>query len=127
MSKGFSLIEILIALIIISILSSITLSGYSYYIADAKRSDGKLALLDLANRMEHYYLKHNTYEMATIGKGTDSDVLNDTLSPAGWYRLSINKATPDQYTLKATPMKARGAGDTSLILESGSSSAHEIH
>jgi len=127
LNKGFSLIEILIALVIISILSSIAFSGYGYYIARAKRTDGQMALLDLANRMEHYFLEHNTYEMATIGKGTHSDILNDALSPAGWYQLSISKATPDQYTLKATAMNARGSRDTSLTLESGGNRVHDIH
>ncbi|QBR84026.1 type IV pilin protein [Legionella israelensis] len=110
-TKGFSLIELLIVMVIAGILVSIAYPAYREYITRARRSDGQAALLDLASRMERYYSEENTYQTATIGTGNPTDVAADNLSPEGWYTLVIN-ATANTYTLQAVPRNAQATNDT---------------
>lgn len=109
--KGFTLIEILIAIVIVGLLSVIAYPSYLEYITRARRGDGQSALLNLASRMERYYSDHNTYQTATLGTGANTDVLSTNLSPEGWYTLSITNATSSNYTVQATPRNAQGTKD----------------
>lgn len=105
MSRGFSIIELLMVLAITSILAAICYPNYRGYITRAHRTEGKTALLDLACRMEHYYSEHNTYKTATIGTGNKTDVLSQSQSEQLKYSLSIVRATNETYQLKATTKK----------------------
>lgn len=119
--KGFSLLEIVVILIIISLLGSFAIPGYRDYMARARRIDGQTALLDLAVRMENYFSERHTYKTATIGSKQETDVLTTPLSSQGFYLLSILKNTEDSYVLKATAIGAQASTDTdcpSLTLSS---------
>lgn len=109
-AKGFSLIELMIVVAIVGLLTAICYPSYTYYIARARRVDGKVALVEAANRLEQYYLHHHTYAGATIGTGKDSDIQHNDTSGEGWYHLSL-KAHPQSYTVIATPIKAQADHD----------------
>ena len=118
MNKGFSLIEILIVLAIAGILASISYPNYRHYIMRVHRTDGQLALLDLACRMETFYAEHETYQTATIATGRDTDVLSSRQSPEGWYTLSLTQVADKTYTLQATPVNTQDPRCQSLTLNS---------
>lgn len=110
--NGFSFIELLIVLTIVSVLSAIGYPLYQDYLVRAHRIDGQSALIALACRMEAFHMQHKTYQTATIGTGATTDVLSQAITENGWYRLSIVSATDTSYLLKATPLKASAANDT---------------
>ena len=118
MNKGFSLIEILIVLAIAGILASISYPNYRHYIMRVHRTDGQLALLDLACRMETFYAEHETYQTATIATGRDTDVLSSRQSPEGWSTLSLTQVADKTYTLQATPVNTQDPRCQSLTLNS---------
>jgi type IV pilus assembly protein PilE len=99
MKHGFSLIELLIVFAIIGIITMTAYPSYHDYIVRAHRSDGQAALVDLANRLEHYYTEHHTYKAA--------DVLSTSQSSGGWYHVSITQANDTTYTLQATPVSTQ--------------------
>jgi len=111
-NKGFTLIEIMIAVLIVGILAAIAYPSYTEYVARARRSDGQSALMDLAGRMERYYSDRNTYQTATIGVSNATDVLASNASAEGWYTLSITNASGSAYALQATPVGAQAVADT---------------
>ena len=112
MNKGFSLIELLIALTVVGILSAIAYPAYHQYVAQSRRTDGQAALLDLAQRMERYYSENHTYATATIATAVATDVLSSNQSPEGWYTLTITAQNGSSFTIQATPNGAQATTDT---------------
>lgn len=96
--KGYTLLELMVAMFIVSILAS---SVYVYFQSDilqARRHDAKVALFDLSAHMEAYYAKHHTYVGATPpGLGVSTMTANHT------YELVIKKAGVDDYEVVAIP------------------------
>lgn len=112
MNKGLSLIELMIVLAITAILMSFTYPSYQSYMIRSHRLDGKMALFDLAHRMETYFTHQGTYQLSTIGTGNPNDVLSSNISPQCWYDLTITQASDQHYTLQATPRGTQAQQDT---------------
>jgi len=109
--KGFSLIELMIVFTILGIMAAFAYPSYRDSITRARRYDGQTALLDLANRMEHYYFEQHTYEGATLGTGNASDVLSSNHSAQNWYILMISAQTALNFTLEAIPQGSQAIED----------------
>ncbi len=105
-SAGFTLIELMIAVVIIAILAAIAVPSYSEYVKKARRSDAKAGLLGLQLAQEKY--RANCLQYATgIHASTMScvtgtyNLIGSTTSPDSYYDLSIVSATGSAYSLKA--------------------------
>ncbi len=107
--SGFSLLELLIVLTITAILFNLAYPSWLSYWVRAHRVDGQMALFNLAQRMENHFTQHASY---VLKEGT-SPLLDNPLSPQGWYELSIVKATELHYTIQATPRNTQATQDLS--------------
>ena len=95
-SKGFSLIELIIVMLVIAILAAIAIPSYRSYILRSHRIDATRALHDLASRQERYYFSYNRYATTLSDLGTNA-------SAAGiYYTLDIETASHTDYTVRAT-------------------------
>jgi type IV pilus assembly protein PilE len=112
LSLGFTLIELVAVLAVTGILWAIATPLYQDILIRARRLEAQTALLDLANRMEQYYGQHHTYHSASIGSGSTQDLLTSSITPHGWYQLSIVNAHHNFFILKATPLGAQATQDT---------------
>lgn len=97
--KGFSFVEIMVVLAIISILATLAYPSYQESLYKTRRSDGHIALLTLATALEAYYLEHQSYSGAT----SPQNIGTSPLSPQGFYKLSLTTPTPQSYILIASP------------------------
>jgi len=81
--RGFTLIEIMIAVAIVAILAAIAVPSYNSQIQKSRRSDATAALTAAASAQERWYFQFNGYasDVADIG-GADS--------PEEFYTISIN-------------------------------------
>lgn len=98
--SGFSLIEIIVVLAILTILASVALYNYSSYLLRANRTDAMKFLLDVAARQENYYsFKYKyTTDLNELALSTDQ-------SDYGHYKLTITLEENDRYyLLKASPI-----------------------
>lgn len=99
-SGGFTLLELMAVVGIVSILAAIAYPMYVKQVIRGKRSEGRALLTDAAARLERFYSDNSKY--ATAANTLPSSV-NDT-SENGHYTLSITTSSPFQtYTLTATP------------------------
>lgn len=89
--KGFTLIELMVVVVIISILVGIGLPGYRGYVLRSGRTDAITALMKLAASQEKYYLQNGVYanngQLAVAppaGLG-----FTDARSERGYYNLTV--------------------------------------
>ena len=113
---GFTLIEMLIVIAVISILASIAIPAYQESVAKAKRADAQGALYGLATAMERFYTENSSYCDAGGAGGADScgaatndsgtpSIFNSTVPVDGgtaFYNLTISAVAANTYTLTAT-------------------------
>jgi type IV pilus assembly protein PilE len=106
-SRGFTLIEVMIVVVIISLLSALALSSYGNYIRKARRADAKADLLELAQLIERNYTESNSFALDAAG---NAYALEYNTSPAGggrvFYNLRFPPGTPPTattYTIEAVP------------------------
>lgn len=120
-AKGFTLIEIMIAIVVVAILASLALPSYNNIISKGRRADAQAALMSFGQAMERHYTDTGSYAGAagTVGTPTNtgSPWVFYTKSPHSssveFYNLTIEVGTAVAYTLKATPANGQ-AGDGRL-------------
>lgn len=107
-SRGFTLIELMIVVVIATILISIAIPSYSSYVQRSRRTDAKSALLNLASLEERYYSTQNAYSInpADFGYGGAWPVQVG----GGYYQVTVTSITPAAigapatYTIQAVPV-----------------------
>ena len=101
---GFTLIELMIVVLIVSILGFIALPGYRNYSLRAARAEGKAMLVTAASKEEQFFLNNKTY---TVTIATTAGLNMPNLSESGKYQLSITAGATgsitSSYLLTATP------------------------
>jgi type IV pilus assembly protein PilE len=112
--SGFTLIELIVAMVIAAILAAIAIPSYSTYVLKSHRTEAKSALLDIASLEERYFSANNKYTQTpsdlgyTGSAGTAFNVGNnyynvlvakvDATAPT----TAIPGGTPATYALTAT-------------------------
>ncbi|MDO9101458.1 MAG: type IV pilin protein [Candidatus Nitrotoga sp.] len=97
--KGFSLIELLVAVVIIGILAAVAIPGYQSYVVKGNRAAAQSFMMDLANREKQYLLDGRTYaDFTTLGVSAPADVSKH-------YEIAISTpvVTPPTFIITATP------------------------
>ncbi len=103
--KGYTLIEILIVLVMVSILAAIALPTYTDYVQEGRRIDAKTDLLNGVMAQEHYRSKNTTY-------GSTAQILNGaTTTRQGYYVMDISNNTATGYVITATATADGGQAD----------------
>lgn len=102
-NRGFTLIEVMIALVVVGLLSALAYPSYQQQVAKGRRTDAKQSLLELSQRMERYYTERGTYVGAALGAAG----LYPSVTNGGFYDLSITAQTLDGFTVQATPRGAQ--------------------
>ena len=108
-SRGFTLIELMIAVVVVSILTGVAISAYTFQIAKSRRADAKTALLDLAARQERFFTTNNTYTNVAANLGYAA--LPVSLPGGGsatTYTLSVTAAIAISFAAQAVRAGAQG-------------------
>lgn len=108
-AKGFSFIEVLAVVAILGILAAIAIPQYSKYVTNARRADGKTALVEAAQRMERYFTNNYDYGEIESGSYTGANIAAE--SEGGYYTLEVTAANATAFTIQATA-QGKQAGDT---------------
>lgn len=117
MQRGFTLVELMVALAIIAILASIALPSYQQYVIRGNRAAAQAEMLDIANRQQQFMLADREYadlsKLNATGYALPSEVSDK-------YTVTMdvdNSATPPIFTVTMTP-KGSQSEDGALTLNS---------
>jgi type IV pilus assembly protein PilE len=94
--RGFTLLELLVALAIVAVLAAMAWPGYTAIVHRAQRGEAQRALLQLAQLQEHHYARHLRYA-ARLGPEADAQTLvAEARSTQGNYLLSLQAEADGQ-------------------------------
>jgi type IV pilus assembly protein PilE len=100
--RGFTLIELMIALVVVAILTAIALPSYTKYITRGKIPDATANLATKRVQMEQWYQDNHTYGANTAGVAAPACVADTTTSPKNFNFSCVISAAGDTYVLTAT-------------------------
>lgn len=118
--RGFSLIEVMIAVVIVAILAGIAVPSYQTYLVKSSREAAKTELLNLASVQEKIYLNSNAYtaNLTTGYDGNSTGGLGLDHAQTSDDKYTIQLVSDGQsFTLTATPVAGgaqEGDGDISI-------------
>ena len=118
-SRGFTLLELMIACAIVAILASIAYPSYMNSVQKSRRAEATAALLGVASQMERFSTEKGSYATATLGAAPPAIFPDHTENT--YYNLSLANLTATTYTVQAVPTGAQ-VGDpcgTMTYTESG--------
>ncbi len=107
-SKGFTLIEMMIAVLIIGILAAIAWPSYLSSVRKSNRAEAKTELTDVAQRLQRCYSVYGKFNdadnCAVYSELTGSN--GYTTRGVGFYKITIGNLSATGYTLTATAVKS---------------------
>ena len=107
-SRGFTLLEMMIVIVIIGILAAIAMPRFDGYLQKTRRTDARAALLEIASMQERLFFERSQYSGA-LGDAWSNMDGTAFVSNEGFYVLTLALgADGDAGTFTATAT-ARGA------------------
>ncbi|MXR37944.1 type IV pilin protein [Craterilacuibacter sinensis] len=119
---GFSLVELMSALLVMAILATVAYPAYRDYVLQARRADGRTALLGLALAQERFrascpfYAQHLGVVSSCGASAALSTLAFSALSPEGYYAISLlpDSAASTTYLAEAAATDKGGQGADSV-------------
>jgi type IV pilus assembly protein PilE len=105
---GFTLVELIVAMVIVATLAAIAIPSYSSYVLKSHRTEAKSALLDLASLEERWFSVNNAYTNApgNLGYPGSTTTFSVFSVGSGYYQvtaITANPATAPSGTSAGTP------------------------
>ena len=106
-SAGYTLVELVVAMVIAAILAAIAIPAYSSYVLQAHRTDAKTALLDLASLEERYFSVNNAY--TNVASNLGYTAFPQSVG-SGYYTVTVAVTAPATNTLATYTLTANAVG-----------------
>lgn len=104
--NGFTLLELIATLGILTALMMISYPFMTHHLVTARRKQAEAALINLAGRLDEYYSLEGRYKTAS------AEILHlSELNRSQYYRLIIQAASDDRFTISAVPLRTQARED----------------
>jgi prepilin-type N-terminal cleavage/methylation domain-containing protein len=100
-SKGFTLVELMIVVIIVGILAAVAIPLYSQSVDRSRATEAVAALGSIRSAMRNYYAEHGTYVNATFTDG--APVSTSGLLDVAEVDLDARYFSSECYTFNGAP------------------------
>ena len=113
-TRGFTLIELMIAVAIVGILVAIAYPSYTNYLIKGNRANAKAYLLDVAQKQQQFLLDNRAYASTAAALN-----VTEPKEFTNFYTLAIvpDAGPPPGFVATATPKPgSRQAGDGALVI-----------
>lgn len=116
-SRGFTLVELLVALAIMAIISAVAVPIYTQYSVRTQRTNAEKDLMLCAQSMERLASATFTYA-GHVGAGDTGAVTPNICIPSTtMYAIAVQAANANTFTLRATPTSGPVVGDGMLEID----------
>ena len=106
-NRGFTLIEMMIVIVIISILSSVAAVSYRSYVVHARRTSAQETMMELQQKVEESYALNHNYNEAS-GLFTSQVIDQYVFS----FELASSTNGLNGYQIKATAQGSQASSDS---------------
>jgi type IV pilus assembly protein PilE len=111
--RGFTLVELLVVVFIISILSVIAYSSYQDSLVRARRNAALGCLLENSQFMERFYTTNLRYDVSLAGVAAPAPICTSGRDVTDFYTISFAGApTQSTFSLQAVPGAVQASKDT---------------
>lgn len=119
-ARGFTLIELMIAVGVMAVLTTLATSSYQYAMAKGDRATAISDINDIAQAMERFYTYNRVYtnDFGDLSMGTDNTFSID--DPAGLYTYSIG--VPNTQAPATVPQASDQSGQSYVLYANPNSS-----
>ena len=114
--RGFTLIEVMITVLIVSILAAVAYPSYQEHLKKGRRADAQSFMIEIANRESQYLLDARSYT-ATIGGGGLNLTSPTDLASRYTFAVAVVAGPPPSFTITATAIGSQ-LSDGNLTLDS---------
>ncbi|WP_348703779.1 type IV pilin protein [Acidovorax soli] len=111
---GFTLVEIMLALVVVGVLAAVALPAYQQAVQKGRRSDAIAMLTAVQQAQERWRANRTGYTANLSDLGFSSGQ-----SPKGYYEIALSNVDISTYTVTATPVSSGAQAKDSLCAKLG--------
>ena len=112
LAKGFTLVEVIIVVLIISVLAAIAYPAYQNSVVKTRRGAAKSCLLEAESFMQRYYTTNLRYDQSLAAVPVVLPPCVAGTDVTNHYNIALTAVAARNYTLTATPQGLQLAKDT---------------